>query len=484
MVSLSPARGALVGLTVFVGAAACGTGDAALVALPFENAATDDATDSNPGVFERFDSAATCGECHPTHYAEWRESMHAYAAHSPVFDAMALRAYRDSAGEIGTFCTGCHTPLGTLDGEPGTTTAEVRSERSLESVTCTVCHQAVDHTGIVGNTGLILDPEAPIQAPHSDADSMDHESVQSAQLVDPTLCGSCHDVFKFPGLLVEQAFTEYQTSPSAAAGNTCQDCHMSPDPGLPTERPLEPVAVGGDYPARHRSSHRFVGPDSSLLDDWPYGPERAADNAEARAAGIERTLGLLQNAVRLDEPAVAERGGELTVSVVVESTTDGHRVPTGFTSERQLWLSVTATTPGGTVCWQTGDLDANGDLRDEHSEEVRGGRVDLDLDLVNFQSINHTLVREYRPDGAFEPDTEPVQSTTMFPFEAQYVERRSLEPRERRAVTWTVPCPPDVAVTVELKYRNLPPHLLRALGVGELVEKLPVYTLSSWTVGG
>ena len=38
------------------------------------------------------------------------QSMHAYAAHSPVFDAMAQKAFRDTSGEVGTFCTSCHSP--------------------------------------------------------------------------------------------------------------------------------------------------------------------------------------------------------------------------------------------------------------------------------------------------------------------------------------------------------------------------------------
>ena len=39
-----------------------------------------------------FESAAVCGECHSRQYGEWQQSMHAYAALSPVFDAMAGKA--------------------------------------------------------------------------------------------------------------------------------------------------------------------------------------------------------------------------------------------------------------------------------------------------------------------------------------------------------------------------------------------------------
>ena len=52
-------------------------------------------------------------------------------AHSPVFDAMAAKAFRDSGGGIGTFCTGCHAPFGRAENEPGTSDHEHRSPKVL-----------------------------------------------------------------------------------------------------------------------------------------------------------------------------------------------------------------------------------------------------------------------------------------------------------------------------------------------------------------
>ena len=82
---------------------------------PEPDSATPDTAVAVEGEFE---SAETCAECHPRQYTEWRESMHAYAARSPVFDAMASRHFEESGGEIGTFCTGCHALVGESEGEP------------------------------------------------------------------------------------------------------------------------------------------------------------------------------------------------------------------------------------------------------------------------------------------------------------------------------------------------------------------------------
>ena len=87
-----------------------------------------DITVEDVGADVEFSSAKQCGECHPNQFSEWQQSMHAYAAHSPVFDAMAQKAFRDTSGEVGTFCTGCHSPIGTIYGEDGMTTASERSD--------------------------------------------------------------------------------------------------------------------------------------------------------------------------------------------------------------------------------------------------------------------------------------------------------------------------------------------------------------------
>ena len=405
--------------------------------------------------------------------------MHRYAARSPVFDEMAAKAYRDTAGGVGTFCTGCHSPLGTLYGEPGSTVAEDRSELSLEGVTCVVCHQAVAIDVPIGNSSLIHDFEAPMQGPFDDAAStLGHASVAGAVISTPELCGSCHDVFNFPGLRIEEAFTEYQASPAAAAGTRCQDCHMGPSPGVPSARPVGPIAVveGLELPDRPLSSHRFVGPDYSLLDTFPF-----AEDPEASAVAQEEMLGqiqtLLSNAVHILDASLTEGEDAAVLSVVVESLTPGHNVPTGFTSERQLWVSVTVTDGEETV-YRSGDLDTWGDLRDPLSLDVMSGEAELDHDLVNFQSLNLLRVG----DVAIS-DFDVYE--TVFPFDADYIWRRSLAPLEARELIYTLPnFSSSARIEVGLHYRNLPPYVLRGLALDALVDRLQIFTIDTAVLGG
>ena len=424
-------------------------------------------------------SAKWCAECHPTQYAEWEQSMHRYAAHSPVFDRMTAKAIRDTAGATGTFCTGCHTPLGTMDGEPGTTTAAERSDISLEGVTCVVCHQAVAHEEPIGNTSLDIDLEAPIQGVFDSSTSEAHFSVKSDLLSSPELCGSCHDVFNFPGLRIEEAYTEYTESPAAEAGLRCQDCHMSQVPGVPGERPMGRAAWvdGVETPERPLASHRFIGPDYSMIDSFPY-PDDPAATAAAQEDMRVQTEVLLKNAVRIADVQLDESDDGSELRVTVESLTAGHRVPTGFTSERQLWLAVDVV-DDGEVVWQSGDLDAYGDLRDELSWEVMAGDVEHDDQLVNFQSKN--LVRS---DLNLTDDEEANIFETVFPFDATYIHRKSLKPLESRQLMYSMPSlSSDAEVRVRLRYRNLPPYVLRALLLDELVERLQIVEIDEQVLG-
>jgi nitrate/TMAO reductase-like tetraheme cytochrome c subunit len=442
-------------------------------------ASTDTGTDEHPpydldGVDPR--SALVCAQCHPSQYSEWQQSMHRYAAHSPVFDEMTDKAVRDTAGATGTFCTGCHTPLGTMDGEPGNTKARDRSDISLEGVTCVVCHQSVGYEQPVGNTHLVIDLSAPMQGPFEPAASVGHASEKGDLISTPELCGSCHDVFNFPGLRIEEAYTEYKSSPAADMGLRCQDCHMSDEPGVPTARRTGPAAVvaGLTLPDRELSSHRFVGPDYSLLDSFPYPDDEAASmEAQAEMEGLIQNL--LQNAVRISDASLEEGTDSALLRVVVESKTSGHNVPTGFTSERQLWLHVQVI-DGDEVVWESGDLDALGDLRDELSWEVGAHRAEHDDQLVNFQSLN--LIRV----GDFTLELPEVYET-MFPFDADFIVRRSLAPLEARTVEYTLPPVAATArIEVALKYRNLPPYILRALQLDDIVDRLKVFTVDETTL--
>lgn len=397
-----------------------------------------------------FRGSASCAECHPDHLAEWRTSMHAYAMVDPVFQALSLARQRDLLGTEDLFCQQCHSAIGTRGGEivPGFSYADL-SPIVMEGVTCSACHQVVG-VARTWNSGHVLDPDAPVQGPLADpAPTPIHPMARSEVLGTSAFCGACHDVIESSGLPLERPYDEWARSPSAERGQSCQDCHMPA-----TERPV--VRGGATRPSR---SHRWVGVDAPLVEGWMT----AAEEAEL-AAGTEA---LLAGAATLRLHATPAAGDLLDVSVTVRNEIPGHDLPTGSTFLRQVWVELTAADADGAVLYRSGDLDANGDLKDRWSALAPYG----DPDLVTFSS------RFVDATGA----------PTLFPWRAAEHHSDALEPLRERTATWFVPVPPGtpapVTVTARLRFRALPPYLLRTLGLTDAqIGRLAIHDLAEDTV--
>ena len=86
-------------------------------------------------------SARQCVMCHPTQYEQWSRSMHAHTQHSPIFEAFNLTLVERTAGTIGTFCSRCHTPIGTALG----------GNESVRNV----------HRSRISREGIAIEPVAP-----------------------------------------------------------------------------------------------------------------------------------------------------------------------------------------------------------------------------------------------------------------------------------------------------------------------------------
>ena len=239
---------------------------------------------------ERFPSATQCAACHPGHYREWSVSAHAYAQLSPVFNAMHGTILKRTNGTNGDFCIRCHTPVGMILGEPEFASNLDRHPTSREGITCIVCHRVSQAYGKVSGRLAIEEGDmyATVYGP-TGGDELERVVDDSAfglntepgeygravhgdiepffQLTVPAQCGSCHDVNLVNGFRLEEAFSEYKTSPAADRETTCQDCHMGRRPGIDAGYDEAPAAVIGGMPTnpRRRTNHMFAGPDYSVV---------------------------------------------------------------------------------------------------------------------------------------------------------------------------------------------------------------------------
>lgn len=398
-----------------------------------------------------FRSATECQACHPNHYAEWRTSMHAYAMIDPVYRELVKIRQADFGGRHDQFCTQCHSAIGTRGGDcvKGFSFEEL-SPIVLEGVTCEACHKV---TNVVRNfnSGHELDPSGPLRATiENPAPNPFHESTYSELHDNAQFCGGCHDVIEYNGINLERPYEEFLESPANGAGDNCQKCHMPEYEGL--------AAAGEQMRTVHE--HRFVGVGLPLVEGF-LTPEEFADRRD-------RVRALLDQSVTLEvETATSIRGGtELNVVVTVHNDIDAHNFPTGSTFNRQAWLALTARDANGTIIYETGMLDSNGDVMDFYSEDSPYG----DPDLVTY-------------DSGFVDDRG---MPTLFPWKASEHFSSTIGPLLSRTNTLFVPTssttPGPIQVGAQLKFRTYRPHLLRALGLDELVERVEIFEIATTTV--
>lgn len=411
----------------------------------------------------RFPSATLCQTCHPKHYEEWSVSAHAYAQLSPVFNAMQAKITKITNGTNGDFCSRCHTQVGMSLGEPTFISNLERHPTSREGVTCITCHRRKNGFGKVSGRialveGDLFEPvygsmgNAELKRIQQNSDyhvntergqegrAIHVEAKQLDQITTSAFCSSCHDVNHVDGFRLEEAFSEYKSSPAAKRGVSCQDCHMGLEPGVPSGYANEPVAIIGGKPTkpRKRTNHMFAGPDYSIVHPgiFPHNPtaqeyatmqewldfdykagwgtdnfednvldnfefperwESAVDRYDARdilndnlellkKIDIERKK-LLRFGYQLGEVVVEKVASDgIKFKVEIRNGTDGHNVPTGFDAERLVFLQVSVVDKDGNIVFESGDLDPNGDVRDSHSMYVHRGELPKDKYLFSLQS--------------------------------------------------------------------------------------------------
>ncbi len=385
------------------------------------------------------------------------------------------------------------------------------------------------------NWKVTIDPndKRPRQAIHRDA-------IQFEQLSDSSFCAGCHQVVVQPGVALEIVYQQYRSGPAHAKGISCQNCHMGQVPGMPLGYPSGACAeVSGKVYRidRKHSNHMFHGPGYSIAHpglfphnekslrwtakqwlefDWRAGwgteafetavarmpsmngfPEAWSSAQERRDArkvidanhqllAIKRQSSqeVLENGSRIEGPFFAtppRAGVNLDFHYMICNTSEGHNMPSGsLGAQPQLWLNAVLIGPDGTRVWETGDLDSNADLRDNHSLDVVSKRLPADKELFNLQSkflitnLKGTDREMYLPFNVdidplpyLRPGTVPYTVLNHAPFVR--MEARSIAPVDSRDAHYTIPArcvqqPGRYRLSVRLRSRVEPAYFMRFVG--------------------
>lgn len=147
--------------------------------------------------------AAYCGECHVEIYQQWStNSRHALATRSEGFlnfrDKFTASFMYDSMMGEG-MCYACHGPKSVDEG-----------------VNCETCHGPA----IAQET-----PDETFKVSHANT-----YTPAMAEMRSKSFCAKCHELQNpMSGASLLSVYSDWQKSPAAQKGITCQGCHMKPD---------------------------------------------------------------------------------------------------------------------------------------------------------------------------------------------------------------------------------------------------------------
>jgi hypothetical protein len=246
-------------------------------------------------------------------------------------------------------------------------------------------------------------------------------------------------------------------------------------------------------PSRPRTGGCGFCPDSpSLLapDEFPGYDEMR----ELAAAMLVRAVGV--------EASIDAAARKLAIAITNRA---GHALPSGATAERQMWIEVIVEDANGARVFESGTLDANGDLRDGidgHSlapgsdpqltyygqQLVRTSALD-GLEGSSRQVMLEALTAECRPmaQGAVASGSSLVP--VGFPWQANWQCNYMIPPDGSDLARYDLQTLPPGTYTarVRLLFRTFPPYFLRELVAqagldAAVIDRVPTVVMAETTL--
>ncbi len=391
---------------------------------------------------DMFASSNKCAQCHAITYEQWKGTMHYNAYEDPFYQKEVLAASSDTQGIVDEFCSRCHTPIGVVSGEIPPIDGSGLSSIAREGVQCDICHVISGSNG-TGNAPFVVSPGNVKWGPFDDSKSAYHGSKYLELYTTSEYCGMCHYVtHPLNGLVVDDTYTVWKEGPYAKEGVVCQDCHMTS--GI-TKFVANPGRAGSGAKKReHISTHEIVGGNAfipEVLGEKGYG-KMAAERLEKAAT------------LSIDSLQMGQRGDNISLNISITNSGAGHKIPTGVSEIRQMWLAVRVKDASGRQVYNTGDVNANGTVGDA--------------------KIYNTVLGDAQG-----------QPTLSFWLAQSILEDNRIPPRGTVSEKHTFRIPDDVtyplALDATLKYRSAPQDLIDHL-FGEKVHEVPVLSIAEMSV--
>ena len=200
---------------------------------------------------------------------------------------------------------------------------------------------------------------------------------------------------------------------------------------------------------------------------------------------------VMENGSHIDGPffeGTPSVGKDLAFSYMITNTNTGHNLPSGsLGAQPQLWANVALIDPDGKNVWESGYVDADGDMADLHSLEVAAGRIKTDQQLFNFQTMFLTTNvkgtdREFYLPVNFDIDPLPhlrppqVPTTVLNHPPLVRMENHSLTPLGEKQADYQVPGelikkPGTYRLAFRMRSRAEPIYFMRFVGATKEMEQ-------------
>lgn len=294
-----------------------------------------------PGAFE---DPKVCSTCHSAIYEQWSKSMHAYAWTDQWYQPDYLLAHQQTNGATDTLCGACHAPIAARTGLLPPADGSKFDEASKRGISCDFCH-TVSGVGQMFNMGHISAPGPAKIGPRGDGKSLYHEVKNTGIHNKADFCGSCHMVIHpATGTHIIDTWEDWKNNDYGKQNITCQNCHMTPTPGV-TKAPGRAALMGIERD--NIAFHGFVGGSS-------YAQDHMGNKKQA-----ELSREMLRSAAEVKLADKVNPDGTLELTVDVFNKGAGHKIPTGTTYIRIMWLQVEVADQAGKVVYSSGQVDKN-----------------------------------------------------------------------------------------------------------------------------
>ncbi len=330
--------------TFFIGCGDINTTKEQPAANAGKDAAAVETTSEKPGLHEpgAFEDPTVCSHCHREICEEWSRSMHANAWTDKWYQPDYIQAHQETDGATDLLCGACHAPIAARTGQLPPADGSKFDATSRRGISCDFCHTV---TGIeqMYNMGHVSTPGNVKNGPRGDGKSLYHEVKYSELHTKAEFCGSCHMVIHpTTGVHIIDTWDDWKNNEYGKQGVTCQDCHMTPTPGV-GKNPGRSALMGKKR--ENRAFHGFIG-GSSYVQDELGNHKQAEMSREFLRAAAE---------VKLADNVMDD--GTLELKVDVHNVGAGHKIPTGTTYIRIMWLQVEVTDSAGKVVYSSGHID-------------------------------------------------------------------------------------------------------------------------------